>query len=99
MWNVFIVTVTVLIALTAHFIEIAVWGWLLEMCGRFSEVGAAFYQSAMIYTTLGYNEAILPPSWRMLGPLEAADGLLMFAVSTGMIFAVIQRLISTRFKI
>jgi len=33
----------------------------------------------------------------LLGPLEAADGMLMFGVSTAMIFAVIQRLIQTRY--
>jgi hypothetical protein len=33
----------------------------------------------------------------LLGPLEAADGSLMFGVSTAMIFAVILRLIQTRF--
>jgi hypothetical protein len=39
----------------------------------------------------------MTPSWRFLGPLEAASGLLMFGVSTAMIFAVIQRLLLTRF--
>lgn len=40
---------------------------------------------------------IMTPSWRMLGPLEAANGMLMFGVSTAIIFAVIQRLIQARF--
>jgi hypothetical protein len=39
----------------------------------------------------------MTPSWRLLGPLEAANGMLMFGVSTAMIFAVIQRLIQARF--
>lgn len=37
------------------------------------------------------------PHWRLFGPLEAADGMLMFGVSTAMIFAVIQGLIQARF--
>jgi hypothetical protein len=40
----------------------------------------------------------MSPSWKLLGPLEAADGALMFGVSTAMIFAVIQRLILERYK-
>jgi hypothetical protein len=36
-------------------------------------------------------------SWKLLGPIEAADGALMFGVSTAMIFAVTQRLILARF--
>jgi hypothetical protein len=39
----------------------------------------------------------MSPAWRLLGPLEAANGMLMFGVSTAMIFAVIQRLIEARF--
>jgi hypothetical protein len=49
------------------------------------------------YSTLGYGDVIMAPSWKLLGPLEAADGSLMFGVSTAMIFAVILRLIQTRF--
>jgi len=32
-----------------------------------------------------------------LGPLEAANGMLMFGVSTAMIFTVIQRLVEARY--
>jgi hypothetical protein len=49
------------------------------------------------YTTLGYGDVIMSPSWRLLGPLEGADGALMFGVSTAMIFSVTQRLILARF--
>ena len=51
----------------------------------------------MNYTTLGYGDVVMTPSWRLLGPLEAADGMLMFGVSTAVIFAVIQRLLLMRF--
>jgi hypothetical protein len=33
----------------------------------------------------------------LLSPLEAVDGMLMFGVSTAMIFAVIQRLVESRY--
>jgi hypothetical protein len=39
----------------------------------------------------------LSPHWRMLGPLEAAAGMLMFGVSTAQVFTVIARLAQTRF--
>ena len=35
-------------------------------------------------------------AWKFLGPLEAADGMLMFGVTTTVIFAVIQRLLEAR---
>jgi hypothetical protein len=34
----------------------------------------------------------------MLGPIEAANGSLLFGVSTAMIFAVIQQLVTIRFR-
>ena len=93
-----IVALTISFALMAHLIEIAVWAALFVVCGEFSDFGTAYYHSAVNYTTLGYGDMLMTPSWRMLGPLEAANGMLMFGVSTAIIFAVIQSLIQTRFK-
>jgi Ion channel len=95
--NVAIVALAMLFALVAHLIEIALWAVLFVICGEFPEFGTAYYHSAVNYTTLGYGDVIMTPSWRLLGPLEAANGTLMFGVSTAMIFAVIQRLILARF--
>jgi hypothetical protein len=39
----------------------------------------------------------MSPAWRLLGPMEAANGMLMFGLSTALVFAVIQWLIQTRF--
>jgi len=92
-----IVVLVLSFAFVAHVIEIAVWAWLFMICGEFHEFGAAYYHSAVNYSTLGYGDVIMSPSWKLLGPLEAADGSLMFGVSTAMIFAVILRLLETRF--
>jgi hypothetical protein len=93
-----IVVLVISFAFVAHLIEIAIWAVLLVLCGEFQEFGAAYYHSAVNYTTLGYGDLLLTPSWRLLGPLEAANGVLMFGVSAAMVFAVIQRLALTRFK-
>src|SRR6266851_558918 len=92
-----IVALVISVELVAHLIEIAIWAVLFSVCGEFSNFGTAYYHSAVNYTTLGYGDVIMTPSWRMLGPLEAANGMLMFGVSTAIIFAVIHRLIQTRF--
>jgi len=92
-----IVTGVTLTALVGHLVEIGLWAGALVQCGEFANFGAAFYHSAVNYTTLGYGDVVMSPSWRMLGPIEAADGMLMFGVSTAMIFAVIQRLLLQRF--
>ena len=93
-----IVALAISFAFVAHLIEIALWAVLLIICGEFQEFGNAFYHSAVNYTTLGYGDLLLTPSWRLLGPLEAANGALMFGFSTAMVFAVIQRLLMARFE-
>jgi hypothetical protein len=95
--DVAIVALVVSFAFVAHLLEIAVWAVVFVLCGEFAEFGTAYYHSAVNYTTLGYGDMIMTPAWRLLGPLEAANGALMFGVSTAMIFAVIQRLLQDRF--
>ena len=81
-----------------HLVEIGFWALLFMICREFRDFGTAFYHSAVNYTSLGYGDLIMSPSWRLLGPLETANGALLFGVSTAMIFAVILWLIQIRFK-
>jgi Ion channel len=96
--NLSIVVLAISFAFVAHLIEIAVWAVLFVICGEFQELGFAYYHSAVNYTTLGYGDVIMTPSWKLLGPLEAADGTLLFGVSTAIIFAVIVRLVQAQFE-
>lgn len=97
-WSDFvIVALIILLAMVAHLIEIALWAAVFMLCGEFHEFGIAYYHSAVNYTTLGYGDLIMSPEWRLLGPLEAANGILMFGVSTAMIFTLILRLTQDRF--
>jgi hypothetical protein len=86
-----------LIALAGHLMEIALWAFVLEICGAVADFSAAIYSSAGSYTTSG-SDVALPPRWKLLGPFEAVCGMLMFGLSTALIFAVIQRLIHARFE-
>jgi hypothetical protein len=93
-----IVAAVTLVALAAHLVAVAAWGLVFTLCGEFSQLTAALYHSGMNYTTLGDSEKVMSPAWRLLASLEAANGMLMFGVSTAMLFAVIQRLFQTRFS-
>ena len=90
-----IVAGATLVALAAHLVAIATWAIVFSLCGEFSQLAEAVYHSGLNYTTLG-DSAVISPSWRLLVPLEGANGMLMFGVSTAMLFAMIQRLIQTR---
>lgn len=92
-----IVSLVISYALVAHLLEIALWAVLFMICGEFADFAGAYYHSAVNYTSLGYGDVIMSPSWKLLGPLETADGMLLFGVSTAMIFAIIQRMAETRF--
>jgi hypothetical protein len=97
-WNdVAIVVVAISFALGAHLLDIGLWAVLFMVCGEFPAFGTAYYHSAVNYTTLGYGDVIMTPSWRFLGPLEAANGMLLFGVSTAIIIAVIHHVILVRF--
>jgi len=97
-WSDFAIVVLAMLAtLAAHLVEIALWAEVFVICGEFSDFGTAYYHSAVNYTTLGYGDLIMTPLWRLLGPLEAANGMLLFGVSTAMVFALIQWLIQARF--
>jgi Ion channel len=87
-----------LLARGAHLIEITAWAGVFDLCREFPNFAPAFYHSAVNYTSLGYGDVVMSSSWKLLGPLETADGMLMFGMSTATLFAVIQRLIQTRFR-
>jgi hypothetical protein len=68
----------------------------LHCDGRVGEFAVAFYHSAVNYTTLGYGDIVMSPRWRLLGPMEAANGTLAFGWSTAVIVTVVIRLVRYR---
>ena len=82
----------------AHLIQIGLWAIAFMLVGEFSSFQTAFYCSAQNYTALGYGDMILSERWRMLGPLEAISGLLLFGLSTSLMFAIMNSLIKQRLR-
>ena len=87
-----------LITAVAHLIQIALWALVYLLCGEMATFETAFYCSAENYTALGYGDVVLSQRWRLLGPLEAINGLLLFGLSTAVMFAVLSRLITNRLR-
>jgi hypothetical protein len=84
--------------LLVHLVNIALWAGLFWLCGEFEGFEAAFYHSAVNYSSLGYGDIVMSMRWRLLGPLEAVDGIVMFGISTALIVALMTRLIEQRMK-
>lgn len=82
--------------LVLHLIEVAIWAAAFTTAHVLPDFETALYYSLKSYTTVGYGDVLPPVSWRLLGPIEAAVGILMLGWSTSIIVAAVQRLYNTR---
>lgn len=76
-----------------HLLQIIVWAACYQWSGSLPDFSTAFYYSATSYSTVGFGDVIPPGNWRVLGAVEAVTGILMFGWSTGVLFAVANRLL------
>ena len=60
------------------------------LIGEFQQVGEAYYHSAVNFATLGYGDFVMTAEHKLLGPLEAVNGVLMIGVSTSVLMTVFQ---------
>jgi voltage-gated potassium channel len=75
--------------LLLHLAEAVVWALFFALVSGLPDLESAAYFSLTSYTTVGYGDVVLPEPWRLLGPIEAAVGVLMLGWSTGILVAVI----------
>jgi hypothetical protein len=73
-----------------HGIEAAIWAAAYVWLGALNLPKDAIFYSVDSMTTRGASGLVLEQPWRMMGALEAANGMLLFGISTAYIFAVMQ---------
>ena len=82
---------TVPVLMVAHLSEVMVWS-LAYVIVKAAPAGAdPVYFAFVNYTTLGYGDVIPVERWRLLGPITAMNGVLLFGWSTAVIFEVLRR--------
>ena len=81
-----------------NFIQIVIWATLFIFLGEFSELYEAVYHSAVNFTSLGYGDVVMSARWKLMGPLEAANGVLMFGMTSAALMAILQHLIKMQFR-
>ena len=81
---------SVAILLFAHVSEVMLWSVTYMMVGVTPAGGSHIYFAFVNYTTPGYGDLVPDPEWRLLGPLTAMDGILLFGWSTAIIFDIVQ---------
>jgi hypothetical protein len=87
--SVMVATVSVLMA--AHLSEVLVWSLAYAIVDAAPNGTELVYFAFVNYTTLGYGDVTPVERWRLLGPMTAMNGVLLFGWSTAVIFEVLRR--------
>jgi hypothetical protein len=86
-----IMLATVSVLMLAHILEVIVWSLAYVLLGAAPAGADRLYFAFVNYTTLGYGDVIPVERWRLLGPMTAMNGVLLFGWSTAVIFEVLRR--------
>ncbi|WP_427313376.1 ion channel [Cupriavidus sp. H39] len=87
--DILLLSVVMVLTLFGNFVQMAIWAILFMLLGEFSDFATALYHSGVNFATLGYGDIVMSAAWRLLGPLEAANGILMFGVSSSVMTAAV----------
>jgi hypothetical protein len=85
-----LVTAAGLLLAIVHGMEAAIWAAAFLWVGAFDSSLDAILYSLDSMATRGASGLTLQGPWRMMGALEAVDGMLLFGISTAFIFALLQ---------
>jgi len=80
---------TVSVLMTSHLLEVAAWSLAYALVDAAPQGADRLYFAFVNYTTLGYGDVVPVPRWRLLGPMTAMNGVLLFGWSTAVIFQVL----------
>jgi Ion channel len=79
------------------FVQVGLWGVLFVVLGEFSELYEAVYHSAVNFASLGYGDIVMSKDRKLLGPLEAINGVLMLGMSAAALMVILQQLIKLQY--
>jgi Ion channel len=85
--------VAMLAMLAANFTQITLWGLLFLLLGEFKELYEAIYHSAVNFSSLGYGDMVMSKNRKLLGPLEAINGVIMLGMTSAALMVILQQLI------
>jgi hypothetical protein len=88
--SVTVLALTALGAATLHGLEAAVWATLYLGIGALTTAQNAMLYSLGAITSYGHVEIFLQDRWKLLGAIEAVNGLILFGLTTAFMFTAIQ---------
>jgi hypothetical protein len=71
-------------------IDAGAWAIAFRWLGALPDSKAALLYSLSAITTYGHSEIFLAPNWRLLGALEALNGIMLFGLTTAFMYGMIQ---------
>ncbi|MEA1890365.1 MAG: ion channel [Pseudomonadota bacterium] len=91
LWSsLFVINGVMLLLVIGNLGQIALWAWLFMLLEEFQQFDIAFYHSAVNFGSLGYGDIVMSEDHKLLGALEAINGVLMIGVSTAALMTVFQ---------
>ena len=87
-----ILSIVMTVMFVGHILQITIWALLFLLLQEFTDFTTAFYHSTVNFASLGYGDIVMSEKWRLLGALEASNGVLMFGLTTGTVLTVMNRL-------
>ncbi len=96
-------TTTLLSGVTAFLfigmmVQVYIWALVLYSTDEIESFRTASYFSMVNFTSLGYGDITLSAERAILGPMEAANGILMLGLSTSALYSVLRELRSSSNK-
>jgi len=86
-----VMTVTVSVLMGAHLAEVGVWSLVYALLGVAPPDADVVYFAFVSYATLGYGDIVPVAEWRLLGPMAAMNGVLLYGWSTAVMFEVLRK--------
>lgn len=80
--SVIVVNGVMFLLVVGNVMQAAIWALLFQLLGEFELFSKAFYHSMVNFATLGYGDIVMSDKHKLLGPIEALNGVLMIGVST-----------------
>ena len=88
-----VLSVWLLVSMSA---TVWIWAFYLVWSGALGDLETAVYFSLVSFTTLGFGDVVLDKPHRLLSGLLAANGLVLFGLTTAVLIDLIRSLHTTR---
>ena len=90
----YVISMIMTMLFIGHMVQVAIWAILFMTVGEFSDFLTAFYHSMVNFASLGYGDIVMSEDWRLLGAIEASNGVLMFGLSAGVMLSIMSYLLT-----